>query len=71
MTSMVDHPDLADPAFEPTDAQLVELSQRAFAGVRQQNERALQGIRDQIAAARELVLRALAERRAGGQRGAP
>ncbi len=32
---------LADPDFEPTDEQLIELSRAAFAGVREQHEQAL------------------------------
>ncbi|MBI2895772.1 MAG: hypothetical protein HYY06_19600 [Deltaproteobacteria bacterium] len=56
---MVDPVNLADPGCEPTDAQLAELSQRAFGGVRDARERALKQLRAQIAAAREEVLRRL------------
>jgi hypothetical protein len=58
---------LADPEFEPTDAELTELSIRAFAGIRAEHERALQELRLRIAAARRDVLRDLAERSAGAQ----
>jgi len=51
---------LADPSVEPTDAQLVELSTRAFASVRAANEQSL--VRSEIRAARERVLAALKDR---------
>jgi hypothetical protein len=61
-------PNLADPDFEPTDEQLIELSRRAFAGVREQRERAQQALRAEIEVERDRVLRRLAERaRAGGR----
>jgi len=50
---------LADPEFEPTDAQLIELSTRAFSGVRRAREEALAELRAKIAAARAEVLRSL------------
>jgi hypothetical protein len=50
---------LADPAFEPTDAQLQELSARAFADVRAARERSLEQLRTEIAREREKVLLAL------------
>ncbi len=53
---------LADPEFEPTDAQLIELSVRAFAGVRSARENAFQKLRAEIAVARESVLRELDDR---------
>ena len=51
--------DLADPAFEPTDEQLQELSHRAFAGVAAAGERRLERLRLEIAKAREVALRRL------------
>jgi hypothetical protein len=50
---------LTDPAFEPSDEQLVELSTRAFAGLRAAQRRRLERLRDSIARERERVLRAL------------
>jgi hypothetical protein len=58
---MGDGRNLADPDFEPTDEDLVGLSERAFAHVPQQNAAALARLRAQIAAEREKVLRRLAE----------
>jgi hypothetical protein len=55
---------LADPACEPTDDQLTELSRRAFAGVAAAHQAALARLRTEIAAAREHALRALEARRA-------
>ena len=40
--------DLADPDFEPTDEQLVELSKRAFADVPAENQKALDEVRSRI-----------------------
>jgi hypothetical protein len=51
--------DLADPGFEPTDAQLTGLSARAFANVAMLHEVALRKLRAQVATAREQALRAL------------
>jgi hypothetical protein len=53
---------LADPAFEPTDSQLLDLSRRAFAGVREARDRALEDLRAKIATARAQVLRDIDER---------
>lgn len=55
---------LADPGFEPTDEQLIGLSQRAFAGVREANARGLQKMRAEIAASGEQSLPALEQRMA-------
>jgi hypothetical protein len=54
---------LADPEFEPTDAQLVGLSQRAFAGVAEAHQAALRRLRGEIAEARAAVLARLAKDR--------
>lgn len=59
---------LADPAFEPTDEQLHELSRRAFAGVAAAHAKSLERLRAQIAEARREALRAFEQRR---ERGAP
>ncbi len=58
---------LADPDFEPTDAQLLGLSTRAFAGVREAHERQLRELRTQVNEARAASLVALAERLANGR----
>ncbi len=58
---------LADPEFEPTDAQLVGLSTRAFAGVREEHERQLRQLRSTVEAARVVALSALAARLANGR----
>ncbi len=42
-------PNLADPDFEPTDEQLAELCRRAFAGVEQAHQKALDALREGIA----------------------
>jgi hypothetical protein len=60
---MIDRVNLADPDVEPTDAQLVGLSTRAFAGVARAHDLALQRLRADIAARRASVLQSLAERR--------
>lgn len=53
---------LADPDFEPTDAQLIGLSTRAFAGVREAHERQLRELRAKVEVARAAALAALAAR---------
>jgi hypothetical protein len=53
---------LADPAFEPTDEQLIGLSARAFAGVAAAHERAMTTLRAQIASASAEALQALDRR---------
>lgn len=50
---------LADPDFEPSDTELVELSTRAFAEVREAHARSLAKLRAEIAAARVKALAAL------------
>jgi hypothetical protein len=45
----MDHPNLADPNFEPSDAQIEELMQRAFAGVTEAHRRALRELHERIA----------------------
>jgi hypothetical protein len=57
---------LADPAFEPTDEQLRDLSRRAFAGVAAAHARSLEKLRAQISAARIEALQALDQR--GGRK---
>ena len=58
---------LSDPDFEPTDAQLIGLSTRAFAGVREEHERQLRQLRSTVEAARVAALAALAARLANGR----
>jgi hypothetical protein len=53
---------LADPELEPTDAQLRELSSRAFAHVREAHERSLRDLRAEIERARAGALAALRAR---------
>jgi hypothetical protein len=50
---------LADPEFEPSDAQLIGLSHRAFAGVREANTRILEALHAQVERARLDALAAL------------
>jgi hypothetical protein len=57
---MGDSINLADPAFEPTGAQLQGLSSRAFAGVRAANLASLMRLREAIAVERGKVLQSLA-----------
>lgn len=51
---------LADPDFEPSDDDLMGLSKRAFSGVREQRERALDKLRAEIDTARAEILRQFA-----------
>lgn len=51
-SSMSDRVDLADPDFEPTDEQLMELSRRAFSGVKAARAESRAKLRAEIAAAR-------------------
>ena len=64
---MADVIDLADPAFEPSDEQLIGLSSRAFAGVAAARERALAKLRAEIETLREQAMRALDERQAAAR----
>ena len=50
---------LADPAFEPTDEDLVGISKRAFAHVRAAREESLRKMREEIAMARKAALERL------------
>ena len=56
---MVAPGNLTDPDFEPTDDDLIGLSRRAFSGVRDQHEKALDKLRADIDAARAEVLQRL------------
>jgi len=56
---------LADPAFEPTDEDLIGLSKRAFAHVREEHEDSLRRLRVDIAAARQSAMERLRLRKAG------
>ncbi len=55
---------LADPDFEPSDEQLIELSRRAFGDVKARHEAALARLRAEIAARGKQLLRELEEREA-------
>jgi len=52
---------LADPSYEPSDEDFAELTQKAFAGVRDQNEAALAKLRAAVEKARAEALRVWAE----------
>jgi hypothetical protein len=52
---------LADPAYEPSDEDFAELTQKACAGVRDQNEAAMAKLRAGVEEARAEALRAWAE----------
>ena len=52
---------LADPAYEPSDEDFAELTHKAFAGVRAQNDAALTKLRAEIEKARADALRAWAK----------
>jgi hypothetical protein len=56
---------LADPDFEPTDEQLMELSKRAFADVTQRHEASLARLRAEIVERSAQVLREFEAREAG------
>ena len=55
----------ADPAFEPTDEQLFEMSRQASAHMRAAREDSLQKMRQEIIAARKAALERLARVRSG------
>ncbi len=59
MATMNGYKNLADPDFEPTDEQLLELSRRAFAHIREENELRLQKMRERIQKGRVELLRQL------------
>ena len=61
---MGDAINLADPDFEPTDEQLMELSKRAFADVRERHEAALARMHADIAARGAQLLREFEARQA-------
>ena len=63
---MSDAINLADPTFEPTDEQLIELSRRAFAGVKERREAALAKMRAEIAERSAEVIREFEARGAVG-----
>jgi hypothetical protein len=54
---------LSDPAFEPTDDDLIGLSERAFAHVREAREASLRQMREDIAAARQEAMEWLWKKR--------
>jgi len=59
---------LADPSFEPTDEDLIGLSKRAFAHVREAQEDSLRKLRADIAVARKAALERLHRRKSGAAR---
>lgn len=60
LTSPAEVVDLTNPACEPSAEALQALSERAFARVRAENDRAQEQMQQQIASYREEVLRKLA-----------
>jgi len=56
---------LSDPAFEPTDEDLIGLSKRAFAHVRGAHQESLRKMREDIASARKAALERLRVMRPG------
>lgn len=60
---MSNNKNLADPDFEPTDEDLIGLSQRAFAHVRKEHEELRVKLRADIAAAREVAMKRLQDRK--------
>ncbi len=58
---------LEDPSFEPTDEELVALSQRAFAHVREEHQASLAKLRAEVSVLRQAALERLRARTAGGQ----
>jgi hypothetical protein len=60
---------LADPDFEPTDEQLIELSKRAFADVKARHEAALAKLRAEIADRSARVLSECEARQAAWSKG--
>ena len=64
---MSDIVNLADPDFEPSDAQLIGLSTRAFAGVREAHERSQRELRAKLDKARAEGLAALEARLTAGR----
>jgi hypothetical protein len=62
---MADHGNLADPDYEPTDAELRDLAKSAFAGVGTRNEQALNKLHEEISVQRALVMRRMAEKLSG------
>jgi hypothetical protein len=60
-----DRKNLADPAYEPSDEDLIGLANRAFAHVRDAHEESLRKLRVDIATARQAALEWLRLRRSG------
>ena len=61
---MGDAINLSDPAFEPTDEQLIGLSKRAFAGVAAKHQAVLARLRAEIEVMSAQVMKDLAAREA-------
>ena len=62
---------LEDPSFEPSDEELVGLSQRAFAQVPAQNRRLLEKLDAEVVVLRQTALARLRARKAGGGQAPP
>lgn len=45
----MDHPNLADPGFEPSDEQISELMHRAFEGLLEKHRESLRKLHEQVA----------------------
>ena len=58
---MADRVDLADPTFEPSDEDLIELSHQAFSEVPARNRESLRRLNEEIERTRAEVLRRLGE----------
>lgn len=56
------HPNLSDPDWEPSDQELIGLSQRAFAGLKEAEAARVATLRSDIAAARKEALARFAAR---------
>jgi len=61
-------PNFADPDYEPTDEDLLELTQEAFAGLAEERARSLREMNERIARAQREALRDLELRRSGARR---
>jgi hypothetical protein len=68
LDSVSDTKNLADPAFEPTDEDLIGLAKRAFAHIREAQEDSLRKVRADIAIARQAALERLHRRKAEAAR---
>ena len=63
LENVSDTKNLSDPAFEPTDEDLIGLAKRAFAHIREAQEDSLRKVRADIAIARQAALERLHRRK--------